>query len=70
MSEINESDVQITSWRIAASTVNLCNRCQALYASARFCDTCLRQADADPGEKRSILFPYVYDAADALSAIA
>ena len=70
MSEINESDVQITSWRIAASTVHLCDRCQAFYASARLCDTCLHEANANPGEKRGILLPYAYDAADALSAIA
>jgi hypothetical protein len=70
MSEINESGVLITSWRIAASTVHLCDRCQACYAGARFCDACLREANANPGEKRGILFPYAYDAVDTLSAIA
>ena len=70
MSGYFEPSIKIVSWSTAASTLNLCDRCHASYTSARICDTCLRQADADIGEKRDILFPQAYDAADALSAIA
>jgi hypothetical protein len=65
-----EPSIKIVSWSTAASTLNLCDRCHAAYTDARFCEDCLRQADADIGEKRDILFPQAYDAADALSAIA
>lgn len=70
MSGMDNSGVHIVSWRTAASTVYLCVRCQTFYADARFCDDCLREVDADPAEKRGILFPRAYDSVDALSAIA
>ena len=69
MSGFFEPGIRIVSWS-AASTLNRCGRCQTSYTSARFCEGCLRQADADVGEKRGILFPQAYDAPDALSAIA
>lgn len=70
MSGSYESGIKIVSWSTVASTLNLCDRCRAAYTDARFCDDCLRQADADIGEKRDILFPQAYDAPDMLSAIA
>jgi len=70
MSDCHESGVHLVSWRGAASTISLCDRCNVSYSAARYCDGCLRQADADLGEKRGILFPQAYDAADSLSAIA
>ena len=70
MSGIGDCGLHSVSWRAAASTVNVCDRCHALYASERFCDDCLREVNADPAEKRGVLFPKAYDAADVLSAIA
>jgi hypothetical protein len=65
-----EPSVKVISWSSAAATLGRCGRCRASYTSARICDSCLRQADADIGEKRDILFPQAYDAPDVLSAIA
>ena len=70
MSGYVEPSMQIVSWSSVAATLYRCDRCHASYTSARICDTCLRQADADIGEKRDILFPQAYDATDVLSAIA
>jgi hypothetical protein len=70
MSAFPEPGLNVVPWRIAAAGVNLCDRCRTSYGAARFCDGCLRQADADLAEKRGILFPQAYDAPDVLSAIA
>ncbi len=70
MSAFHESGICLVSWRGAASTVRLCDRCKAAYAPVRFCDGCLRQANADVSEKRGILFPKAYDPSDSLSSLA
>lgn len=70
MSGEHESGIHLVSWRGATSTISLCDRCNVSYSEARYCDGCLRQADADLSEKRDILFPRVYDAADSLSTLA
>jgi hypothetical protein len=70
MSASFESGVNIVSWRVAASMLNLCGRCHQSYTDAHVCDACLREADADIRQKRGILFPQAYDAPDVLSAIA
>ncbi len=67
---MSDSTTYIVPWRTVASTVNLCDRCRAFYANARFCDECLRDANADPTKKRGILFPPAHDATDAPFAIA
>ncbi len=70
MGEYQDPGISIVSWRIAASTVHLCDRCRASYGESRFCDDCLQRANADVGEKRSILFPQAHGGADLLSAVA
>jgi hypothetical protein len=59
----------IVSWRIAASTVHLCGRCGVSYSASPLCDGCLRLANADMAEKRSILFPRADGRADQLSTV-
>jgi predicted amidophosphoribosyltransferase len=70
MSGYQEPGVCLVSWRSAASTVHLCGRCRRSYSEARFCDGCLRQVNADPCEKRGILFPAAHDGSDAVSTVA
>ena len=70
MGDYREPGISIISWRIAASTVHLCDRCNVAYGEARFCDDCLHEANADLGAKRDILFPHAHGAADLLSALA
>jgi hypothetical protein len=70
MSGFCDPSVHVVSWRYAASSLNLCDRCGDSYTTARFCDGCLRSADADLSEKRRILFPQAYDASDLLSTFA
>ena len=70
MSGYFDPSIKIVSWSSVAATLDRCDRCHASYTSTRICDRCLRQADADIGEKRNILFPQAYDAPDVLSAIA
>jgi hypothetical protein len=67
MSGYQEPGINIVSWRIAASTIHLCERCRESYSAGRYCDGCLRLANANPGEKRGILFPETQDRADMLS---
>jgi hypothetical protein len=67
MSGYQEPGINIVSWRIAASTIHLCERCRESYGTARYCEDCLRLANANPGEKRDILFPETQDRADMLS---
>jgi hypothetical protein len=43
-----------------------CTRCRTRFDTAPFCEACLRDLDADPAEKRSVLFPRLAGA-DALS---
>jgi hypothetical protein len=70
MSGFCDPNVRVVSWRYAAASLNLCDRCSESYTTARFCDGCLRHADADLNEKRGILFPQAYDASDLLSTVA
>ena len=70
MSGYCDPSVHIVSWRYAAASLNLCDRCSESYSTARYCDSCLRHADADLNEKRGILFPHGYDASDVLSSVA
>lgn len=70
MSGFCDPSVHVVSWRMAASSLSLCDRCGESYTPARFCDGCLRHADADLNEKRGILFPQGYGASDLLSTVA
>lgn len=70
MGDYHDPGNSIVSWRIAASTVHLCDRCRTAYGASRLCNPCLQEANADLREKRGILFPDAHSSADLLSAVA
>jgi hypothetical protein len=70
LGDYHEPGNSIVSWRIAASTVHVCIRCGVSYSASPICDDCLRLANTDMSEKRSILFPRADGHADELSTVA